>query len=61
MSTKNLKLLFLVLIVATFLACALQPPAPQLPPQQAPQVIVINPGSSGSGSGSASSGGWQNY
>ena len=60
MSTKNLKLLILVLLVMTFLACAIQPPAPQLPPSQAPQVIVIQPGS-GSSASSANSSGWQNY
>lgn len=60
MSINNLKLLFLVLTVAAFLACAMQPPAPQLPPSQTPQVIVINPASGNSGN-SNNSGGWQNY
>jgi hypothetical protein len=59
MFTKNLKLMILVLGVATFIGCLSRPPSVQLPPSQAPQVIVINPGSS---SGSATdSDGWQNY
>ena len=59
MFTKSLKLILLVLLALSFVACIMPAPStPQLPP---PQVVVVNPGAGNAAPSNAGGSGWQKY